>query len=433
MDSCAVRHGSGLADRGVVRRDQGLELGGPGWPAGEGGESDRVRGGADGVRAGAAGAGAYAVGARAGGRLRPDHRVHGDREQSAVVGYGRDVAARGAARRCGSGGVRSGGRPSDAAGGHAGHCSGGRGGPRSRLHAAVPGWRRAGERAGGHAADPGDGSEDRGGREGGRGRGDGSGRRRPETERVGVPERVQGAGAERAERGAGARDPPGRLQRAHDPVRGAGAGAGAAGPDRDGAGLPERALLLPCLAGGLARRMGGGGPDVGAVPGGRGALAVRRGRAGAAGGTGATHGQTAAGGAMIRLEGVTKRYGAFTAVHPTDLHVKRGELFGFLGPNGAGKTTTIRMVAGVLQPTSGRVLVGGHDMAREPLAAKRLLGYIPDRPFLYEKLTGAEFLRFVTGLWNQNGAESEKRADELLELFELDRWKHTVIESYSHG
>lgn len=136
---------------------------------------------------------------------------------------------------------------------------------------------------------------------------------------------------------------------------------------------------------------------------------------------------------MIRLEAVTKRYGAFTAVHPIDLHVKRGELFGFLGPNGAGKTTTIRMVAGVLQPTSGRLLVGGYDMARAPLEAKRQLGYIPDRPFLYEKLTGSEFLRFVSGLWNQNGADTEKRADELLELFELERWKHTVIESYSHG
>ncbi len=136
---------------------------------------------------------------------------------------------------------------------------------------------------------------------------------------------------------------------------------------------------------------------------------------------------------MIRLESLTKRYGNFTAVHPMDLHVRRGELFGFLGPNGAGKTTTIRMIAGVLRPTAGRVVVGGHDMVANPIAAKRKIGYIPDRPFLYDKLTGAEFLRFVGGLWEQDAAEIEARADELLELFELSRWKDTLVESYSHG
>ena len=136
---------------------------------------------------------------------------------------------------------------------------------------------------------------------------------------------------------------------------------------------------------------------------------------------------------MIKLEGVTKRYGKFTAVHPLDLHVKRGELFGFLGPNGAGKTTTIRMIAGVLQPSAGRITLGGHDLVKEPVAAKRLLGYIPDRPSVYEKLTGAEFLRFVSGLWGREGEQAEARANELLELFELTNWKHTLVESYSHG
>jgi ABC-2 type transport system ATP-binding protein len=136
---------------------------------------------------------------------------------------------------------------------------------------------------------------------------------------------------------------------------------------------------------------------------------------------------------MIRLEGLAKRYGSFTAVHPLDLEVGEGELFGFLGPNGAGKTTTIRMITGVLRPTGGRVLVNGHDVAREPDRAKRLLGYIPDRPFLYEKLTGAEFLRFVSGLWGQEGPAAERRADELLSLFELTDWKDTLVESYSHG
>jgi ABC-2 type transport system ATP-binding protein len=136
---------------------------------------------------------------------------------------------------------------------------------------------------------------------------------------------------------------------------------------------------------------------------------------------------------MIRLDGVTKRYGNFTAVHPLDLHVARGELFGFLGANGAGKTTTIRMAAGILRPTGGSIHIGGHDMVRDPIAAKRNIGYIPDRPMLYDKLTGAEFLRFVSGLWGHDDAATHKRADELLELFDLTPWKDTLVESYSHG
>jgi ABC-2 type transport system ATP-binding protein len=136
---------------------------------------------------------------------------------------------------------------------------------------------------------------------------------------------------------------------------------------------------------------------------------------------------------MILLEGLTKRYGAFTAVHPMDLHVRPGELFGFLGPNGAGKTTTIRMLTGVLRASAGRVVIGGHDLEREPEAAKRQLGYIPDRPFLYDKLTGREFLLFVAGLWGQEGQAVEERAEELLALFELTGWQDTRVESYSHG
>ena len=136
---------------------------------------------------------------------------------------------------------------------------------------------------------------------------------------------------------------------------------------------------------------------------------------------------------MIRIHQLTKRYGRFTAVDGIDLAVPKGELFGFLGPNGAGKTTTFRMIAGILRPTSGTVEVGGIDINRRPLEAKARLGFIPDRPFVYDKLTGAEFLRFAAALYGQQGAAVERRIDELLELFELTRWKNELTESYSHG
>lgn len=136
---------------------------------------------------------------------------------------------------------------------------------------------------------------------------------------------------------------------------------------------------------------------------------------------------------MIQLAGLTKRYGKFTAVDGIDLEVPRGELFGLLGPNGAGKTTTLRMIAGILRPTSGTVLVGGIDIQEQPLEAKARLGYIPDRPFVYDKLTGGEFLRFAAALYGQQGAVVERRIDELLEFFELTAWKHELTETYSHG
>lgn len=138
-------------------------------------------------------------------------------------------------------------------------------------------------------------------------------------------------------------------------------------------------------------------------------------------------------GAMLRLESVTKRYGKFTAVNGVDLEVERGRIFGFLGPNGAGKTTTIRMIAGVLLPTSGRIFIGEDDLASAPEDAKRRIGYIPDRPYLYEKLSGGEFLRFVAGLWGRDGKSTEERAGRLLDLFNLSEWEHELIESYSHG
>lgn len=136
---------------------------------------------------------------------------------------------------------------------------------------------------------------------------------------------------------------------------------------------------------------------------------------------------------MIRLEGLTKLFGSFTAVDRIDLHVPRGELFGFLGPNGAGKTTTLRMIAGILRPTAGRIWIGGDDLIAQPMAAKSRLGFIPDRPFVYEKLTGSEFLRFVAGLFGHDGQKVEYRINELLNLFELSAWKDELVESYSHG
>jgi ABC-2 type transport system ATP-binding protein len=136
---------------------------------------------------------------------------------------------------------------------------------------------------------------------------------------------------------------------------------------------------------------------------------------------------------LIQLKRLTKRYGRFTAVDGIDLVIPSGELFGFLGPNGAGKTTTFRMIAGILQPTSGSVEIGGIDIIHHPLAAKQRLGFIPDRPFVYDKLTGGEFLRFAAALYGQQGPAVERRIDELLELFELTRWKNELTESYSHG
>jgi ABC-2 type transport system ATP-binding protein len=136
---------------------------------------------------------------------------------------------------------------------------------------------------------------------------------------------------------------------------------------------------------------------------------------------------------LIRLVQLTKRYGKFTAVDGIDLVIPTGELFGFLGPNGAGKTTTFRMIAGILQPTSGTVEIGGIDIIRRPLEAKKRLGFIPDRPFVYDKLTGGEFLRFAAALYGQQGPAIERRIDELLELFELSRWKDELTETYSHG
>jgi len=136
---------------------------------------------------------------------------------------------------------------------------------------------------------------------------------------------------------------------------------------------------------------------------------------------------------MIQVESLTKRYGRFTAVDGVSLEVAAGEIHGFLGPNGAGKTTTIRIVAGLLKPTSGQVRIDGHDVVAAALAAKAALGFIPDRPFLYEKLTAREFLRFHGGLFGMDAAGLERRIDEILAVFELTEWAGELVESFSHG
>lgn len=136
---------------------------------------------------------------------------------------------------------------------------------------------------------------------------------------------------------------------------------------------------------------------------------------------------------MIVIHDLVKRYGTFTAVGGVSLEAKPGEIHGFLGPNGAGKTTTIRMVAGLLQPTAGSIEVNGYDLAAEPEAAKRSLGFIPDRPFIYEKLTAGEFLRFHAGLYGIDGDGVDDRVTEMLGLFELTPWKEELIEAFSHG
>jgi len=134
---------------------------------------------------------------------------------------------------------------------------------------------------------------------------------------------------------------------------------------------------------------------------------------------------------MIKLVNLTKNYGNLSAVNGINLEVAAGEIFGFLGPNGAGKTTTIRMLAGLLQPTSGSAFIGGYDVQKEPLRAKSLTGFIPDRPYLYEKLTAMEFMTFVAQLYDMK--EAGDRTTDLLELFGLHDWKDELVENFSHG
>ncbi len=136
---------------------------------------------------------------------------------------------------------------------------------------------------------------------------------------------------------------------------------------------------------------------------------------------------------MIEIKNLTKSFGTFKAVDNLSLSVAPGEIFGFLGPNGAGKTTTVKILSGIMRPTSGSVSVAGYDVAASPLEAKRRMAYIPDEPFVYPKLTGWEFMRFIGDIYAVPAAEQKRRIPELLETFELTASAGELLEGYSHG
>ncbi len=136
---------------------------------------------------------------------------------------------------------------------------------------------------------------------------------------------------------------------------------------------------------------------------------------------------------MIRTEHLTKKYGSLTAVDDLNLNIPQGELFAFLGPNAAGKTTTIKLLTGLLKPTAGRALVGGHDIQRDPIEARKLISYVPDFPFLYDKLEPMEFMVFVGQLYGMHRAEAGRCGEELFDLFDLHEFRNQLIENLSHG
>ena len=136
---------------------------------------------------------------------------------------------------------------------------------------------------------------------------------------------------------------------------------------------------------------------------------------------------------MIQIKNLSKHYGKLAAVDNLNLKIAPGEIFGFLGPNGAGKTTTIRCMMGILKASSGQVLLDGHDVVGAAQKAKAISGFIPDRPFIYEKLSGREFLHFVGKLHRVDAARLTRRIAELLDHLELTLWQDELVESYSHG
>jgi len=136
---------------------------------------------------------------------------------------------------------------------------------------------------------------------------------------------------------------------------------------------------------------------------------------------------------MIKVEGLVKRFGEMTAVNNLNLEIPPGELFVFLGPNGAGKTTTIKLIVGLLRPSAGRVFLCGYDVQKQYIEARALLSYVPDQPFLYDKLTGREFLQFVGAMYGMDRRGTDERIAYLTDLFELSGFLDDLGQTYSHG
>jgi ABC-2 type transport system ATP-binding protein len=136
---------------------------------------------------------------------------------------------------------------------------------------------------------------------------------------------------------------------------------------------------------------------------------------------------------MIELDRVSKNYGTKVAVSDLSLRIERGELFAFLGPNGAGKTTTIKMMCGLLFPTAGRIRIAGFDLATDGERARQHISYVPDQPFVYERLTGREFLQFIAGMYGMAPARAEQRITEMIDLFRLNDFVDDLTQNYSHG
>lgn len=136
---------------------------------------------------------------------------------------------------------------------------------------------------------------------------------------------------------------------------------------------------------------------------------------------------------MIEIRGLAKSYGEFPALRGIDLHVADGELYTFLGPNGAGKTTTIKILTGLIRPTAGSAKIDGLDVVREAVDVKRRIGYVPDTPYLYDKLSAHEYLRLLAGLHGLERDVFERRSAELLAAFGLGDRVDGIIEDFSHG
>jgi ABC-2 type transport system ATP-binding protein len=135
----------------------------------------------------------------------------------------------------------------------------------------------------------------------------------------------------------------------------------------------------------------------------------------------------------LRLESLSKRFGSRVAVEDLSVRVEPGEIYGFIGPNGSGKTTTVKMVTGLYRPSAGRILIDGIDLAAEPEAAKRRIGYIPDEPFVYEKMSGREFLHLVGELYGVSREERNRKIEELLALYPIGEIIDQYVETYSRG